>query len=177
MEPDRRPQPNTGESSLKLAQRRGVYLRTERLILPSQSTDAICLNEQKVRKYLQKVVLPALHGLSGELQLDLDHLWPHYTRDPITITPPKSVARDLLLNMPRVTHLRLKWSVEPLEILRFLSARQPVRTMDGEAGQGLSWPVPRMESLTVAYISKTRSGVLKALEVLISHRGSGTLDE
>ncbi|KAG8950815.1 hypothetical protein FRC00_007515, partial [Tulasnella sp. 408] len=120
-----RPQPNTRESSHKLSQRRGVYLQTEPIMLPTLGSDALRLNEKKIRKYMQEVIQSALHGRSIELQLTLLD----YGASLVDDSDLTAVVSDLLLNMPQVTHLET-YRRDPLAVLTFLSACQPIRTMD-----------------------------------------------
>ncbi|KAG9048527.1 hypothetical protein FS837_012657 [Tulasnella sp. UAMH 9824] len=167
-----RPQPNIRESSLKLAQRRGVYLQTEPITDPSLVPDTLRLKEKSIRKYIQEVIQSALRGRSIELQLTVYG----YSPSLVDVSHLPSVVSDLLLNMPLVTHL-LTYRGNALELLPFLSARQPIRTMDGETGQGFCWPLPLLETLTVRCRLSDRPELLKALKVLISQRGSGTHNE
>ncbi|KAG8948870.1 hypothetical protein FRC04_009208 [Tulasnella sp. 424] len=166
------PQPNIRESSIKLARRRGVYLRTAPVFNPFLKPEAARLYEMRLRKFIQEIIQPALYGLQVPTQLELHHRWPRVTDTPTS--PPISVARDLLLNLPLVTHLRIRWCFEPIEIIRFLSVRQPIRKMDGEVEQGLAWPVPLLDTLTVAcsVLIADQPPILEALNELISKRNS-----
>lgn len=166
------PQPNTRESSIKLAMRRGVYLRTPPIFSPVLGPETIRRYENKLRKFIQEVILPAIHDLRVPTQLELHHQWLRSTDTPTN--PPISVARDLLLNLPLVTHLRTRWCFDPIETIRFLSAPQPIRRMDGEVEQGLAWPLPLLDTLTVAcsMLPADQPPIFEALDELISKRSS-----
>ncbi|KAG8909328.1 hypothetical protein FRC01_007010, partial [Tulasnella sp. 417] len=165
------PQPNIRESSVKLAKRRGVYLRTERVFYPDLDEDILQSNEAGVRRFIQEVVQPALRNLSFEVQLDLHHRWPRPSDTPSN--PPKSLITELLLNVPVFTHLRIRAYFDPItiDVLRLISTPQLVQKMDGEAGPELSWPMPLMETLTIAYNKENDLTIFRCLEVLISKRG------
>ncbi|KIO21670.1 hypothetical protein M407DRAFT_28737 [Tulasnella calospora MUT 4182] len=163
------PQPNIRESLVKLAKRRGVYFQTEGIFIPILEGDALRSSEGRVRSFIQEFVQPALRDLSVEIQLDLHHKWPRLTDTPSN--PPKSVVTDLLLSVPLVTHLRIRSYFDPMDVLPFISTSQAVRTMDGEGGPESSWPIPLMQTLTVACNSENQSAVLESLESLISKRG------
>ncbi|KAG9046099.1 hypothetical protein FS837_005086 [Tulasnella sp. UAMH 9824] len=164
------PQSNTRESLLKLAKRRGVFLQTYRIYFRALGGDNLRVSENNVRRFIQEVVQPVLRDLSVEVQLDLHHRWPLVSDTPSN--PPKSVVTDLLMNAPVVTHLKINPYFDAMEVLAYISARQFVRTMDGEAGQDLCWPIPLMETLTVACHPINQAKILESLECLILNRGS-----
>ncbi|KAG8944287.1 hypothetical protein FRC00_010667, partial [Tulasnella sp. 408] len=164
------PSPNTRESPLKLAKRRGVFLQTFPIYFPVLEGDRVRSSEKNIRRFIQEVVQPLLRDLSVEVQLDLHHRWPLATDTPSN--PPKSVVTDLLMNAPVVTHLKVRSYFDAMEVLPFISARQFVPTMDGEIGQDLCWPIPLMETLTVACHPVNQAKILESLEGLITNRGS-----
>ncbi|KAG8928090.1 hypothetical protein FRC00_001863 [Tulasnella sp. 408] len=163
------PQANIRESSVKLAKRRGVYLQTDPIFNPALDDDALRSSEAGIRKFIERVVKAALSDLKVEIQLDLHHRWPRSTDTPAN--PPKSVVADLLSSVPLVTHLRVRSYFDPMDVLPFISTRRAVRKMDGETGSELSWPIPLMETLTIACNTENKSAVLESLEGLISQRG------
>lgn len=164
------PQANIRESSVKLAKRRGVYLQTNPIFNPALDDDTLQSSEAGIRKFIERVVQAALSDLKVEIQLDLHHRWPRPTDTPEN--PPKSVVTDLLSSVPLVSHLRVRSYFDPMDVLPFISTRQAIRKMDGETGSELSWPIPLMESLTIACNTEKQSAVLEFLDGLISKRGS-----
>ncbi|KIO21680.1 hypothetical protein M407DRAFT_217946 [Tulasnella calospora MUT 4182] len=163
---DIQPQPNVRESSIKFARRRGVYLRTESIFGPGLGDGVMQSNEARLRKFIKEFVQPSLCNLNIEIQLDLRNKSLEETSP-----RPRSLLTDLLLHVPLVTHLRIRPDFHPMDVLPFLSARQPVRTLDTEAKQELSWPVPLMETLTVACDLPDHAAVFESLKSLISERG------
>lgn len=166
------PQPNTRESLIKLARRRGVYLRTIPLFTPTLEKDTIRLHEEKIRKFIQEVIQPALRGIQVPIQLELRRRWHHWHIPDNSRIPSILAPIDLLLNIPSVTHLRICWRFDPIDIIRFLSAPQPVRRMDGEPEEGLAWPIPLLETLTVTCSGQDQSVILRTLDELILKRSS-----
>ncbi|KAG8892916.1 hypothetical protein FRC01_013880 [Tulasnella sp. 417] len=164
------PQPNIRESSGKLAKRRGVYLRTERVFYPDPDEDTLQSNEAGVRRFIQEVLQPTLRNLSFEVQLDLHHRWPRPSDTPSN--PPKSLVTELLLNVPVFTHLRIRAYFDPIDVLHLISTPQLVQKMDGETGPELSWPIPLMETLTIACNKESHPAVFRCLNLLISKRGA-----
>ncbi|KIO21666.1 hypothetical protein M407DRAFT_28733 [Tulasnella calospora MUT 4182] len=160
---DFEPQPDTRESPVKLAKRRGIYLRTERIPDPS-GHDIPQLNQARVRIFIQEFIQPALRNLKIEIQLELRNIWPQ-----VTSPSPKSVVAELLLHVPQVKHLRICSHFDPMEVIPFLSVCQPIQT---GAKLELCWLVPLMETLTVACDPKNQSAVLESLNNMISKRGS-----
>lgn len=168
------PQRNVRETLHKFAKRRRVFLQTRPMYFPVLEGDAVPVTENKIQRFLQEVVQPVLRTLSVEVQLDLYHRGPVSTDT--SLNPPKSVVTNFLMNAPSTTHLRIHSSFEAMDVLPFISARQLDRSMDGEIGQELCWPLPLMETLTVAYHTLNQVEVIGFLEELISKRGSRIYD-
>ncbi|KAG9046101.1 hypothetical protein FS837_005088 [Tulasnella sp. UAMH 9824] len=156
------------ESSIKLAKRRGIYLRT-RGVLYDQAVqhDTPQSNGARVRRFIKEFVQPALRNVNAQIRLDLHNWSPH-----MDSLSNNSLVTDLLVNVPLVTDLRMHSQFDPMDVLPFLSTWQPVRTMDRETIQESSWPIPIMKNLTVACESRNQEAVLESLNNLISKRGS-----
>ncbi|KAG8973561.1 hypothetical protein FRC05_008629 [Tulasnella sp. 425] len=169
-ETDLPPQPNTRESLIKLARRRGVYLQTIPLFTPTLEKDTIRLHEVKIGKFIHEVIQPVLRGVQVRIQLELRRRWFHWQIPDNSSSPSISVPTELLLNIPSVTHLRICWRLDPIAVIRFLSAPQPVRRMDGEPEEGLAWPIPLLETLTVTCSGQDQSVILRTLDELILQR-------
>ncbi|KAG8909327.1 hypothetical protein FRC01_007009, partial [Tulasnella sp. 417] len=160
------PQANIRESSVKFSRRRGIYLETEP-ILDDVDEDNFQYKDAGVRRFIHEVVQPSLRDLKlQEIQLDLRCGWPQISD---SLSNPQSLVTELLLNVPVVTHLRIQSDFDPMDVLPFISKPQVVQKKDTGTGRELSWPIPLMETLTVA-CDPDDNMVFKSLEALISKR-------